>query len=407
MATIKIKTDSRQRQANRQPIVLFIRYGDNNRLTINTGFYVEPGEDFDDTLLFTGREKKCIIRNLKLTGILNEAQLLSMEIGDKFQVMDKNQVKALFMERCFGRKLKPKKAKKATFLDYMQKYCDLKSSQGTKRVYTDTIRKIKSFDPYCTFQTMNREWLTRFEAYCAQTMKINAYAIHLRNIRTVFNYARDEEITTLYPFRKFKIKHEETKKRAMPIEQLKELRDLQCEDYQEKYRDMFMLSFYLMGINMGDLLHLKKEDLVNGRIEYHRAKTNKLYSIKVEPEAETIIKKYKGKKYLLNPLDHYSDHLEFVRHMNRELKKIGSMERKGRGGKKLREPLNDQLSSYWARHTWATIAAELDIPIETISRCLGHSYGSSVTNIYIKFDDRKKDEANRKVLDYVKEICFN
>ena len=53
MATIKIKTDSRQRQANRQPIVLFIRYGDNKRLTINTGFYVEPGEGFDDTLLFT------------------------------------------------------------------------------------------------------------------------------------------------------------------------------------------------------------------------------------------------------------------------------------------------------------------------------------------------------------------
>lgn len=248
---------------------------------------------------------------------------------------------------------------------------------------------------------MNREWLTRFESYCAQTMKINAYAIHLRNIRTVFNYARDEEITTLYPFRKFKIKHEETKKRAMPIEQLKELRDIPCEEYQEKYRDMFMLSFYLMGINMGDLLHLKKEDLVNGRIEYHRAKTNKLYSIKVEPEAEKIIRKYKGKKYLLNPLDHYSDHLEFVRHMNRELKKIGTMERKGRGGKKLREPLNDQLSSYWARHTWATIAAELDIPIETISRCLGHSYGSSVTNIYIKFDDRKIDEANKKVLDYL------
>ena len=157
------------------------------------------------------------------------------------------------------------------------------------------MRKIKSFDPECTFQTMNREWLTRFEAYCAQTMKINAYAIHLRNIRTVFNYARDEEITTLYPFRKFKIKHEETKKRAMPIEQLKELRDIPCEEYQEKYRDMFMLSFYLMGINMGDLLHLKKEDLVNGRREYHRAKTTKLYSIKVEPEAKKSLGSTKGR----------------------------------------------------------------------------------------------------------------
>ena len=58
------------------------------------------------------------------------------------------------------------------------------------------------------------------------------------------------------------------------------------------------------------------------------------------------------------------------------------------------------LSIYWARHTWATIASELDIPKETIAKALGHG-GSSVTDIYIDFDMRKVDEANRKVIDYV------
>ena len=58
------------------------------------------------------------------------------------------------------------------------------------------------------------------------------------------------------------------------------------------------------------------------------------------------------------------------------------------------------ISSYWSRHTWATIAASLDIPKETIAAALGHG-GNTVTDIYIDFDQRKVDEANRKVIDYV------
>ena len=60
----------------------------------------------------------------------------------------------------------------------------------------------------------------------------------------------------------------------------------------------------------------------------------------------------------------------------------------------------EELTTYWARHTWATIASELDIPKDTIAAALGHG-GNSVTDIYIDFDLKKVDEANRKVLDYV------
>ena len=87
--------------------------------------------------------------------------------------------------------------------------------------------------------------------------------------------------------------------------------------------------------------------------------------------------------------------------MGNSLKQIGETERKGLGGKKIRKPLFPDLSSYWSRHTWATIAAELDIPKETISAALGHNIGSAVTSIYINFDYKKVDDANRKVIDYV------
>ena len=78
------------------------------------------------------------------------------------------------------------------------------------------------------------------------------------------------------------------------------------------------------------------------------------------------------------------------------------------GLKTLKETLNaiddgikiDELTTYWARHSWATVAASLDIPKETIAAALGHG-GNTVTDIYIDFDQKKVDEANRKVLDYV------
>lgn len=59
------------------------------------------------------------------------------------------------------------------------------------------------------------------------------------------------------------------------------------------------------------------------------------------------------------------------------------------------------LSLYWARHTWATLAAEIDIPIETIARALGHSNGMNTTNIYINFSTKKIDDAQNKVIDYI------
>lgn len=113
-----------------------------------------------------------------------------------------------------------------------------------------------------------------------------------------------------------------------------------------------------------------------------------------------IIERYKGKEHLLYVED-LKDYRTYTYAMCRGLKKLGEVEVKGRGGKKERKPLFPDISTYWARHTWATIAASLDIPKETISAALGHEIGSRVTSIYIDFDQKKVDEANRKVMDYV------
>ena len=396
MAKEKIILDKRRIMSDGSyPVKLYLR--NRREILISTNFHANEdnfknGEYNKKEPNF--RAKNASLRNM-LSAVVNE--MIVLESSGRLREMEDKALKKHLESILF---YKEEKEEKRNFISYLDEFVSLKANPGTIRCYTVTRNKILEFDPGCTFETMDRKWLASFEKWMAQTLKINAYAIHLRNIRAVFNYAIDEEATTLYPFRKYHIKKEETKKRSLTVDQLRMLINYECDEYQVKYRDLFMLDFYLIGINIGNLLLLTEKNVVNGRIEYYRNKTNKLISIEIPVEAKEIIDKYKGKGYLLDVMDVYSDYRYFVKRMNTALKQIGETTRSGLGGKKERKPLFPELSSYWARHTWATLAAELDIPKETISAALSHSTDDT-TSIYIRFNRRKIDEANRKVIDYV------
>lgn len=320
--------------------------------------------------------------------------------------IDVRKIKEIILRDCMGREGMNKDAETAKagcFVSHFQKFIDSKTNDGTKGVYRHTLDRMRLFDPDVdtkSFEDINLAWLTNFEAFCAKTASKNARNIHLRNIRAVFNNAIDFELTNVYPFRRFKIRPEATPKRSLSVEELRKLFEYPVENYITYYLDMFKLIFMLIGINCVDLHRLTKVTR-SGRVDFKRAKTGRLYSIKVEPEAMEIIKKYKGENGLLSIADRWSDHRNFRHQLNKALQRIGLVERKGRGGKKIIETAFPGLSSYWARHTWATIAADLDIPDAVISQALGHAASNSTTEIYIKRNERKVDEANRKVLDYV------
>lgn len=396
MATVKFYLDKRrQKKDGTYPIKLNVFH--NKQIMIATQLSASEKEWNGNE--YSVRAQNYKPRNIVARGIINKAEtvIFTLEQQEKLKSTTDKALKKL-IEDAISSKVENQK----TFLYYLDEFVSKKTNQGTKSIYTTTRNKIEEYDSHCTFESMDKSWLENFEAWMAKAMKVNAYAIHLRNIRSVFNYAIDEEYTTLYPFRRFSIKKEETRKRSLTAEQLRLLRDYSCEEYQIRYRDMFMLMFYLIGVNAADLFNAKHSALVNGRFEYKRAKTGKLYSIKVEPEAQAIIEKYKGKDYLLNIMDEYGNYKDFLHRMGIGLKQIGETERKGLGGKKSRNPLFPDLSSYWARHTWATVAAELDVPKEVIAHALGHSWANSTTtDIYIRFDMKKVDEANRKVIDFV------
>lgn len=288
-----------------------------------------------------------------------------------------------------------------TFSEHFERFISTREKESTKDIYHQTLLKIELFSPgKLAFSDINIIWLKGFEQFLkGQGLSVNSINLHIRNIRAVFNDAINEDKAeqNLYPFRKFKLKSEETRKRSLTIDQLRAIRDWPCEPHEQQYIDIFMLMFYLRGINMIDLAGLTKID--NGRVEFRRAKTGRLYSIKIEPEAEAIINKYRGKNFLLNINERYSNYKNYLHRMNRNLKEFGYT-RMGKRGKKDKEGAFPFLSTYYTRHTWATLAAYLEIPKETIAAALGHGK-KDVTDIYISFDQNKIDEANRRVIDYL------
>lgn len=287
-----------------------------------------------------------------------------------------------------------------TFANQYLKIANSKKA-GSKRVYLYTYGRMEAFAgrelQSLRFEDITKEWLTEFENFLSVTCTKNSCNISLRNIRAVFNEAINNGITDSYPFRRYPIKPVATKKRSLTIIEIATLFNTTTE--QEEYLDMFKLIFYLIGINTIDLYNLTS--INHGRVEYHRAKTNRFYSIKVEPEALHLINKYHGKERLLNIYDRCKNHRNYTHRINVGLQRIGSYVTKGRGGKRHYSPIFPHLTTYWARHTWATIAAELDIPKETIAAALGHSMGNPTTAIYIDFNLAKVDQANRQVIDCV------
>lgn len=214
-----------------------------------------------------------------------------------------------------------------------------------------------------------------------------------------------------YPFAKFKMPSPaKTKKRNIKVDVIKMIRD--CPDvavgkYSRKgrsglARDVFMLSFYLVGMNMVDIY--KIDEYKNGRLSYRRSKTESRkgegarVSIKVEPEVLPFLEKYKdftGKR-VFNFYHLYADPDYLTKAVNTGLKAII---------KSLQEQYQQlelpNITTYYARHSWATIARNIcKVSKDDIGYALNHSDGShKTTDIYIEEDYSIIDEANRKVLD--------
>ena len=298
-----------------------------------------------------------------------------------------------------------KKSDTSSFVCYIRKIAETKGRYNTQRNYERVARAIEIYDKDCTFESVDKKWIVSYiDHERGKGRKDNGIQTDIQILKFVFNRAIEDELTDKFPFRGVSVKKEQTKKRCLSLEQLRAIRDFKLAGKKAMYRDCFMLSFYLIGINISDLLFLPKTSLKNGRIIYKRNKTGKLYDIKVEPEAMEIIARHKSRKKdrLLSFLEEGDATITntFANNLTRHLRTIGEKER--HSYYVTVHPIEEGITSYWSRHTWATMASELDIPMEVIGRSLGHSlWDNAVTSTYIKYDTKKIDEANRKVIDYL------
>lgn len=282
----------------------------------------------------------------------------------------------------------PPKEQKHLLKEVFDSYTAREMKPNTKTNYLSTWRLLHD---YCKdidtlpLDNINRDWLERFNTYMiGRGHKHNTRTTHLRHISALFNYAIDCELTKNYPFRRLNISMEETRNRDLKVDELRAVFNAEIPFKQKKFVDAFKLMFFLIGINNHDFFDLKPENVKDGRLEYKRLKTGKRYSIKLEPEAIQIIKKYQGDKKLLSFCEEKKDYRSFGDSLNHYIGMV-----------------HEGLTSYYARHTWATLAFKLGIPKDTISMALGHSFGIRVTDTYINADLSAVDEANRKVIDFV------
>lgn len=403
MAVLSLYLDTRYKRPDGCYLVkIKISLPRNRNIQINTAIRVAETQ-WDKQKGRVVKSIKQLEYNTRLTYKVRQAEtvMLNLEQSGELYQLTPSDIKTR-IEREMGRVVTADNS----FIEFFREFTARKKP-STRASYETTLNKIVRFcdGSLLRFESVTYAWLNDFQLFMAQEgLSVNSQAIMLRNIRSVFNQAINEDRVSLsaYPFRKYKIKKEETRKRSLTIEQIRMLRDYDCEESQRQYRDMFMLIFYLGGINTVDLFHLTGLD--NGYVDYQRFKTGRLYRIKVEPEAMEIIRRYKGKGYLINVLDRYTNYRDYQHRLNKNLQEIGPVEiikdKAGKRRKKQKNGLFPELTTYWARHSWATIAAGLDIPKETIAAVLGHG-GNSVTDIYIKFDQKKIDQAIRQVIDAV------
>jgi len=386
MATLNYYLDKRSvKKDGTHPLKLSINTKENSFL-LSTEISLKP-EQWNPEQNTVIKHKQKVFLNAHLSAMLTEAeQILLAEKQKKGKALTKLQMKT-----ALGNLFKRKQIQTGEVENVFMKFInDSSKAKRTQEIYETTWNKIKAYvgkeAASISFADIDIKWLKKFNEWLIpQSPSVNARAIHFRNLRAAFNLAIDEEITSNYPFRKFKIEHEKTRKRALTVEQMRELRNMPLKQWQKKYVDCFFLMFYLLGINGIDLLSAKPEQLIDGRLEYKRAKTGTLYSIKVEPEALNIINRYKGKNHLLSFCDNRKDYRTFMCKMNNCLK-----------------DLIPGCTSYYARHTVASLAANIGIPLDIIARMLGHiDPTKKITLIYIDFDQSKVDKANREIIDYL------
>ena len=292
----------------------------------------------------------------------------------------------------------------------------------TSETYTATLNSFMAFreEQDVPIDGISSDLMLMYEAYLkARGVRMNTISFYMRNLRAVYNRAVEKGLTSQNnPFRHVYTGVDKTVKRAIPIKDIKSLKelDLSIKPSLDFARDMFMFSFYTRGMSCVDMAYLKKTDLQNGILTYRRRKTGQELTIKWEQCMAEIVAKYPESQtdFLLpiikekgngrNSESHQAclngrvvtdegeanerRQYDNAQHLvNYRLKELSTM-------LKLQRPL----TMYVARHSWASAAKAKNVPLSVISEGMGHD-SEATTQIYLaSLETSVVDKANKMIL---------
>lgn len=333
--------------------------------------------------------------------IIEKMRLVNKQILE-FKTIDKDFTAASLLEKV------TKSTKKMFVHDFFQELImqfkeekRLNYAASHQHLYNSLVSFNKHLNIY--FQEIDNAWLKKYEAWLrSNDSSENTIGIRFRTLRAVYNRAIEDEIVKpeYYPFKKYKVsKHREpTVKRAIKKDDINKVIEFKGNTpYQCLSVDIFTFSYFMGGINFIDMAYLTDKNIIDNQLVYKRKKTKKLIRLPLQEKAIELIDKYKKEEsvYLFPILSSF--HETEVQKMNRVRKVIKKINRELREiGKELNIPVN--LTTYVARHSFATVLKRSGVNIGVISECLGHSE-LSTTQIYLdSFENSQIDEAMKNLL---------
>lgn len=396
MATIKIVLDQRRTKKDETfPVVLRIRHKD-RYFDIKTNYSIHKNL-FDE-------KKQLILGNMDANFNIEEQK---EKYSKRIREFLKENINSAFDINILKRYVLQKPAELTTIEEFWKEVIEqlLDSNRtGTARSYITTLSVIsKIIDCNCMFSQVSYKDLIIIETTLLKRgVSVNGIAVYMRTFRAICNRAILYNVATLewYPFRKYKIKKEKTTPRTISIIEMQKYFAYNIDPNNKLYKSWCIgkLIFMLRGINLTDLLLLKKSNVHNDRIIYKRAKTGKIYSVKILTQVQELINEFTDDtQYLFgNLMEHYNkvtlveikQYADFRKKLNKKLKKISKL-----------VEIETPITTYVFRYSYANIGKQLGYSKDLIAEALGHEYGNSVTGIYLEmFDNDIIDMMNENII---------
>jgi len=261
---------------------------------------------------------------------------------------------------------------------------------GTADSYKHATSALKKFSKNrdVKINEVNYDFLKKFETHhlSKKSNCVNGLASYMRTIRAIYNKGIKAKLIgkEAYPFEEYKIRTTPTAKRAIDNNYVKEILELKLEKdtWPFHYRNYFLISYILFGMSFIDMAFLKISNIVNGRVKFQRKKTSRSYDIKITEQLKKILDFYMDGK----SEDDFILPIISAENLETQYKQVkGARKRYNRGLKRIAERcgIEDNLTSYVSRHSFATHAMLKDVPLQAISAMLGHKK-LNTTQIYLK-----------------------